>query len=404
MVHCLQVASPKPRARCPARSVRAQPILAQAQSHGPRSNISAPHQRGSRQRMAWSVADGRVAPVPQAKKEKKPLKQTITVAVDGTEDSVQGLQWVLDNFADTGSKLNLVHVINNDRVFHETLSADDGLTLTISYDEHYQMEYIDDYADRKAEQAKLMISKMYLDIVEDAGMDYGVQIAVVKGQRSAAAFADAIVRRAKALNTDLLAISSHGSGMGCSYGSVARHCVQNFDRAIALLPPDVGSYANLGSSTVCFGINSLSELEDSMNWALKNFCRAGDSVSVLRAVEESVDTIAGSDQTSIMLGLQGQVMKHHVDDLSFDLIQPDFENATETIDVGDGVEEPYRNQVTAHEVIRVAEDVKKGRALVMTNYANRGFMQEMMFGTLAMLVSRKAPMPLLLIPPNYSFE
>lgn len=97
-------------------------------------------------------------------------------------------------------------------------------------------------------------------------------------------------------------------------------------------------------------------------------------------------------------------MKHQLDNLSFDLIQPDFENATETIDVGDGVEEPYRNQVTAHEVIRMADEVKKGRVLVMTNYANRGFMQEMMFGTLAMLVARRAPMPLLLIPPNYSFE
>lgn len=95
--------------------------------------------------------------------------------------------------------------------------------------------------------------------------------------------------------------------MGCSYGSVARYCVQNFDRAIALLPPAVESYANLDSSAVCFGINSLRELQDSMQWALKNFCRAGDSVSVLRAVEESVDTVAGSDQTSIMLGLQEQV-------------------------------------------------------------------------------------------------
>ena len=38
-----------------------------------------------------------------AKQDKKPVKQTITVAVDGSEDSVQGLQWVLDNFADTGT-------------------------------------------------------------------------------------------------------------------------------------------------------------------------------------------------------------------------------------------------------------------------------------------------------------
>lgn len=97
------------------------------------------------------------------------------------------------------------------------------------------------------------------------------------------------------------------SGLGCSYGSVARYCVQNFDRAIALLPPSVGSFANLESSTVCFGINSIGELQDSMSWAVKNFCRAGDSIAVLRAVEESLDTVAGSDQTSIVLGMQEQV-------------------------------------------------------------------------------------------------
>lgn len=55
-----------------------------------------------------------------------------------------------------------------------------------------------------------MIEQKYLDLIEEAGMDYGVQIAVVKGQRSAAAFADAIVRMATALNTDLLAVASHG--------------------------------------------------------------------------------------------------------------------------------------------------------------------------------------------------
>lgn len=76
--------------------------------------------------------------------------------------------------------------------------------------QHHLWDAVQDYADRKAEQAKLMIEKTYLDMIEDAGMDYGVQIAVVKGQRSAAAFADAIVRRAKDLNTDLLAVASHG--------------------------------------------------------------------------------------------------------------------------------------------------------------------------------------------------
>lgn len=65
--------------------------------------------------------------------------------------------------------------------------------------------------------------------------------------------------------------------------------------------------------------------------------------------------------------------------------------------------EPLQNKVTADELLRVA-NTKQARTLVMTNYAARGFMQEMMFGTLALLASRHAPLPLLLIPPGHSFE
>lgn len=95
-------ASSKFRATRPARSVRARLISAQAHSNIPRPQIPSAQQRGSRQKMAWSADAGRVAPAPQEKEQKKPVQQTVTVAVDGSEDSVQGLKWVIDNFGDTG--------------------------------------------------------------------------------------------------------------------------------------------------------------------------------------------------------------------------------------------------------------------------------------------------------------
>jgi hypothetical protein len=97
-----------------------------------------------------------------------------------------------------------------------------------------------------------------------------------------------------------------------------------------------------------------------------------------------------------------QIEKHHIDDICFDLIQPDFETALASMDPEEGAE-PLQNQVTADELLNVAHG-KSARALVMTNYASKGFMQEMMFGTLSLLASRKAPLPLLLIPPGSSFE
>jgi nucleotide-binding universal stress UspA family protein len=96
-------------------------------------------------------------------------------------------------------------------------------------------------------------------------------------------------------------------------------------------------------------------------------------------------------------------MKHHIDDISFNLIQPDFEEAMATMDHDSETVAPVQNQVTADELLRVAQS-KNARALVMTNYAAKGFLQEMMFGTLALLASRKTPLPLLLIPPGHSFE
>ena len=99
-----------------------------------------------------------------------------------------------------------------------------------------------------------------------------------------------------------------------------------------------------------------------------------------------------------------QIEKHRIDDICFDLIQPDFESAMAAKGSSDEEDrEPLQNKVTADELLRVAED-KGARTLVMTNYASRGFMQEVMFGTLALLVSRKTPLPLLLTPPGHCFE
>jgi hypothetical protein len=98
-----------------------------------------------------------------------------------------------------------------------------------------------------------------------------------------------------------------------------------------------------------------------------------------------------------------QIEKHRIDDICFDAIQPNYALATASMDQDGDDAVPLRNQVTADELLRVAES-KGARCLVMTNYAAKGFMQEMMFGTLSLLASRKAPLPLLLIPPGHCFE
>lgn len=361
---------------------------------------------------ALSVSDAaNVAPryVPTKPEAKKPKKQIITVAVDGSDNSAAGLIFLLDTFSGTGSTVNVVHVVNNDRsanVGIGTLVGMRGSPLTVSLAEEFSDKPSAGYVERKVAAAQNMMTEMYLPHLEAADIEFSVNVHVVEGQRSAAGIAEQVVQAATNAGSDLLAVTSHGGGLHCSYGSVARYVTQHFSRAIMLLPPNMDSFAHRDSKTVCFGVNTLSELQDSMTWALRNFSRAGDTISVLRAPEETMTgRAAGSDQTSIMLGLQEQIEKHSIDDIAFDLIQPDFESASAqaSLDCDEDNCTPLQNKVTADELLHVA-DAKGARALVMTNYASKGFMQEMMFGTLALLVSRNAPLPLLLTPPGHCFE
>jgi hypothetical protein len=89
-----------------------------------------------------------------------------------------------------------------------------------------------------------------------------------------------------------------------------------------------------------------------------------------------------------------QLQRHSIKDLNYTLLQPKGAK--------DASPEQL-NQISAVELLRKAEE-KHSKTLVMVNYASRGLMQEMMFGTLAMLVSREATMPLALVPKDYAVE
>jgi hypothetical protein len=88
-----------------------------------------------------------------------------------------------------------------------------------------------------------------------------------------------------------------------------------------------------------------------------------------------------------------QFQRHKIKDLTYTLIQSN----------GADEEAGDFNTHSASALLTTAAK-KRSKALVMVNYASRGLMQEMMFGTLAMLVSRSATMPLALIPTDYAFE
>jgi hypothetical protein len=89
-----------------------------------------------------------------------------------------------------------------------------------------------------------------------------------------------------------------------------------------------------------------------------------------------------------------QFKRHKIKALTYTMIQPG-EDAKEDAD--------DFNMHSSSALLAVAAK-KHSKALVMVNYAARGLMQEMMFGTLAMLVSRSCTMPLALIPPDYAVE
>ena len=89
-----------------------------------------------------------------------------------------------------------------------------------------------------------------------------------------------------------------------------------------------------------------------------------------------------------------QLQRHSIKELTYTLIQPT--GATEA-------SQEIVNELAAQALLDKAQQ-KRSRALVMVNYASQGLMQEMMFGTLSMMASREAPMPLALVPKGYAVE
>ena len=89
-----------------------------------------------------------------------------------------------------------------------------------------------------------------------------------------------------------------------------------------------------------------------------------------------------------------QLKRHQIKELTYTLVRPSG---------ADKLSPEQFNEASAHELL-VKAQAKQSRALVMVNYASQGLMQEMMFGTLSMMASREATMPLALVPRGYAVE
>lgn len=203
----------------------------------------------------------------------------------------------------------------------------------------------------------------------------------------------------------------------------------------------MGSHEHRASPSLTIGVNHVKELQDATTWGVDNLLNEGDTLHVLRAEEAAMAAEDSTHQNVIMAGLREQVrssaspvrgaraarllhgassvlqspccvlndalqassvrmwihvqlQRHNIKDLTYTLLQP-----AGAADVS--AEES--NELYAAEMLRKAAE-KRSKALVMVNYATRGLMQEMMFGTLAMMVSRGASLPLALIPADYAVE
>ena len=185
-------------------------------------------------------------------------------------------------------------------------------------------------------------------------------------------------------------------GLKCSYGSVARYCIQHFKRAILVLPTRIAEHADASAPSLSVGINHTQEVQDAICWSIDHLFHDGDKVNVLHSEETSIDKRNTTDQYDIMAGVQEQTARHSIKELSY------MKSSPKASEAADRTAEQL-NKLRARSLLRRAAE-KRTRALVMVNYASQDYMQEMMYGSLAMFVSRESPLPLALVPRGYANE
>lgn len=158
-----------------------------------------------------------------------------------------------------GSTVNVVHVVNNERVSNLSLGSNgtNHSPLTVSFDEDFADQplavrsllficrrcfravvvshdmwlwlsvmtlappCLQGYVERKVATAQDMIKDMYLPHLEAADVEFSVNVHVVDGQKSAAGIAEQVVQAATQAGSDLLAVTSHG---GCVPPSNIGYC------------------------------------------------------------------------------------------------------------------------------------------------------------------------------------
>lgn len=190
---------------------------------------------------------------PTIKSPTLPKPRHVCIAVDGTDTSIQALEWVLANLLEgpRHDVVHLAHVVSDSRTPQMAVDGLGGRGVQWS-PQLEQQQLAAEWQQRLEEQGRQLLMQRFVPPLRAGGVAYEIDVLRQRGAKSAAGIGELLC--AKAGNKMwALVVASHGAGVLADYGSVAQYCVQHAQCPLVLLPPTMGDVHGVDALIVSFG-------------------------------------------------------------------------------------------------------------------------------------------------------
>lgn len=232
--------------------------------------------------------------------EQKKSGKRIVFACDGTQYSLEGLRWSLKHLIRAGDVVDLAYVVASERTPATAVGSSSAATQwTVPKDA--RMGERDFFARLEDESRKMMESLFVPEMSLAPGVEHSVKLLRLRTHKSAASIGEILSEHSRSVNADFLFISSHGAGVQCDFGSVARWCAEKSCVPSLLLPPQIlsgesseASHTAPGCSNtlVVAAIESLDSLREAFKFATEKLGRPQDNVYLILVKSAHSDEIA----------------------------------------------------------------------------------------------------------------
>jgi nucleotide-binding universal stress UspA family protein len=218
-----------------------------------------------------------------------PPTRRIAFACDGTQHAQQGLRWIVRHVLRPGDVVHLTNVVADDRSPSTAVGSSPAATQWTSGGQGVSRDFLS-RAENTARE--LLVSRFAPELQFAPGVEHSIDVLHLKAHKSAASIGRTLSDHAVAIKADMLVIASHGAGVQCEFGSVARWCSDNSAMPALLLPPAVlepRGGSNPGNTTMVAAVEDMEGLRAAFNFAAERLARAGENVYLIHACQAGTE-------------------------------------------------------------------------------------------------------------------